>query len=215
MTEAAAKKGLSRPELWAVIRHADLNVPIGSGSPHGDLPRESFEERLGSKLDLTKEDARRLTHEYRRFLYLKAVSGAELTPSARVDQAWHLHMETPGDAWSRYCEQVLAGTVAHRTSLTDEEARAGYERTRRLYQQEFRQPPPGDIWPTDRETRRRILGNGMGVVGVALIIGAPVVRAFGGPEYLPGAMLVGTCILFLLANWFKKGSDIDQIARCA
>lgn len=215
MTDSAAKKGLSRPELWAAIRHADLHAPIRDGSPHGALPGESFEERLGSKLDLTKEDARRLTHEYQRFLYLKAVSGAALTPSARVDQAWHLHMETPGDAWPRYCEQFLAGTVEHRTGLTDEEARAGYERTRRLYHQEFRQPPPRDIWPTDRETRRRIIGNGMGVVGIALIFGAPAVRDFGGPEYLPGAMQVGTVILFLLANWFKKGTGLDPIARCA
>ena len=109
---------VSNSELWQAIK----NVPLPDVVTPKDWTRpsktETFQERLSSEHDLTEESARRLVEEYRRFLYLKAIDGGSLTPSERVDQAWHLHMEIAGEGWAQFCDEVLKFRIDHRTGLS-------------------------------------------------------------------------------------------------
>lgn len=170
---------------------------------------ESFADRLIQKHDFTKKSANRLEFEYRRFLYLKAIGGGRLTPSARVDQAWHLHLDT-GNSFAGFCDKVGAGKIGHFTGLAQEEARAGYQRTLLLYRREFGQQPPPDIWPTRRETRRLMVSRAMAVAGIGLFIGAKVIEVSGGDPYLMTAMGIGGFVALFLSIMISWGTDLEQ-----
>lgn len=209
MTDTASADGLSRPELWGAICRTELHVPIERRSWRGHMLHESFADRLMKEHSFTEKSANRLEFEYRRFLYLKAIDGGRLTPSARVDQAWHLHLDTD-DSFAGFCDKVGAGKIEHFTGLAQEEARAGYQRTLSLYHREFGQQPPPDIWPTRKETRRLMISHAMAVAGFGLFIGAMVVQGYVDNSYLKWAMGISGSVAVLLAAWIGWGTDLEQ-----
>jgi hypothetical protein len=174
---------------------------------------ESFADRLMKKHEFTERSANRLEFEYRRFLYLKAIDGSPLTPSSRVDQAWHRHMET-GDSFVRFCDMVSAGKIEHFTGLTQKEARAGYQRALSLYRREFGQQPPPDIWPTGREKRKLIIGRAMTAAGIVLFIGAVVTQKAGGDPFLSYAVGFGGFFALLFGGWISAKADVEKAASC-
>ena len=52
----------------------------------------TFERRLSRENGWSREYARRVVDEYRRFVLLAMEAGHVVTPSEEVDQAWHLHL---------------------------------------------------------------------------------------------------------------------------
>lgn len=81
---------LSDPKLWDVIRTWPL--PYWDEMDHGvSPPRRSirFEDSLRKAGDWTDLATEEITVAYRRFLYLKALTGETLTPPSWIDTAWH------------------------------------------------------------------------------------------------------------------------------
>jgi hypothetical protein len=205
---------LSNTSLWTAIQSASL--------PNEERPKGwftasqtmSFQERLSSKHDLTAESAWRLEDEYRRFLYLKVIDGGTLTPSKRVDQAWHLHIESPGGEWTRFCHEVLKRQVDHQTGLSRAEAKASYARLLDLYRGEFNEEPPSDIWPGVRERRRQAIGIGIVSTGFVICIIWPIVFwgfGYGNAGWEGFAVFAAS---MFLAHQVSKGTDLETVARC-
>lgn len=111
----------------------------------------SFEQALAEETGWSEERARAVSREYRRFLYLAAVSDAEVTPSIPVDKAWHLHLSYTRHYWEIMCPDILRRPLHHRPSAGGpaEEARhyEQYAATLALYLATFGQPAPESVWP--------------------------------------------------------------------
>jgi len=110
----------------------------------------SFEAALALRQRWSLGFASRVTDEYRRFLYLAAIAGVEVTPSQYVDEAWHLHLALPHYR-EIMCGKILGRPLDHRpgTGTPEDEARCErqYEQTLALYERIFEEPAPGDVWP--------------------------------------------------------------------
>jgi hypothetical protein len=109
----------------------------------------TFAARLARDNGWRAAHTERVIEEYRRFAFLAATAGHEVTPSDAVDQAWHLHLTYTRDYWQRFCP--LLGRELHHGPTAGGEAEhnrffAQYAETLRSYQLAFG-PPPADIWP--------------------------------------------------------------------
>jgi hypothetical protein len=183
-----------------------------------------FEEALAEVQGWHLHFAERVTDEYRRFLYLAATAGFEVTPSRTVDEAWHLHLR-----WRHYeevlCRQILGRPLDHRPAAGDpadqERCRRQYEKTVALYERAFLRPPPRDIWPEpiprdDRqgqESRRRgrKLGRGIAVgTGLAGI----AAYSFGYPMTALFLAVVATIIALLAHRVFRPRRRSRNGAGC-
>ncbi len=98
--------------------------------------------------------------EYRKFLYLAAISDRKVTPSRKVDAVWHLHLTYTQNYWDGLCDQILGGAMHHEPATGPAEAGRfadQYRYTHALYQREFGHPRPRKYW-----TRRPRDGTGQG-----------------------------------------------------
>ncbi len=115
----------------------------------------SFSRRLARENGWTLEYAEAVVAEYKKFIYLVAFSGEELTPSDQVDQAWHLHMTYTRSYWHELCRGILEKELHHLPTKGGgrEQARfhTQYARTLRIYAGEFGCQPPESIWPSVAE----------------------------------------------------------------
>jgi hypothetical protein len=132
---------LDRPALRATLLDMRIEPPD---------PGTRFETALARLQGWNPGFADRVTDEYRRFLYLAATAGFEVTPSQFVDEAWHLHLNLPHYR-DTLCGRILGRPLEHRpgTGTPDDEQRCArqYEETLALYERVFDEPAPHDIWP--------------------------------------------------------------------
>jgi hypothetical protein len=149
MSESAVLQASHRDDpAWASL----FSYSIGP-----DDAALSFADRLARENGWTAAHAARVIEEYKRFCYLAATAGHEVTPSDAVDQAWHLHLTYTRDYWERFCPQVLGRPLHH--GPTAGGAAEGhryftqYAETLRSYERAFG-PPPADIWP---DAARRLI----------------------------------------------------------
>ena len=199
---------LSDSELWQAVRDVPLPDVVTPKNWFRSSKTETFQERLSSKQNLTEESSRRLVEEYRRFLYLKAIDGGNLTPSKRVDEAWHLHMELAGEGWTQFCDEVLRFRIDHQTGLSKKELNENYARLFDLYRREFNQTPPSNIWPGESEKWRRVIGHAMSFGGLALIAFSWYFTEYRAVEV---AFALG---LFILGGAVAKDTDLERVANC-
>lgn len=110
-----------------------------------------FSARLARENSWNPAFALRVCGEYKKFIYLACISSDIVTPSADVDEAWHLHLAYTRSYWQDFCRDTLRRELHHTPTdggpEEDEKFRAAYERTLARYKQEFREEPPNDIWP--------------------------------------------------------------------
>jgi hypothetical protein len=110
-----------------------------------------FAARLARENGWSAEKAGRVIEEYRRFCFLAATAGHEVTPSDAVDQAWHLHLTYSRDYWERFCPDVLGAPLHHGPTAGGKEARHHhfqcYAETLRSYERVFGEAAPADLWP--------------------------------------------------------------------
>ncbi|HEV3026886.1 MAG TPA: TIGR04222 domain-containing membrane protein, partial [Planctomycetota bacterium] len=121
-----------------------------------------FSHRLARENGWSLEYAERVIGEYRKFLFLAAVSGKEVSPSDAVDQAWHLHLVYSRSYWDRLCTKVLKRPFHHEPARGGDEEKkrfqAAYLETLELYRSLLGQEPPEDIWarrPSEAESSTR------------------------------------------------------------
>ncbi|MBC8137569.1 MAG: hypothetical protein H8F28_16935 [Fibrella sp.] len=109
-----------------------------------------FSRRLRLENGWTEDYTRRVLLEYRRFLFLAAVSDNPVAPPDAVDQAWHLHMVYTRSYWDELCGEIL-GFPLHHGPTRGGQAEADkftdwYVRTLESYRVWFGEMPPADIW---------------------------------------------------------------------
>lgn len=114
-------------------------------------PELTFVRRLARENVWTPGFSKRVVREYLRFVYLACISEKPVTPSVAVDQAWHLHLCYTRSYWTDLCGETLERPLHHGPtrggSAEDARYRYQYEHTLRLYEREFGERPPPDIWP--------------------------------------------------------------------
>lgn len=132
--------------LWQRIADHPLDDP--------EQPLD-FTARLAREQGLSRSEAVALIEEYRRFCFLAVVAGIEVTPSAEVDEVWHLHLCYSRDYWQRFCPNVLGVSLHHGPtagrSVDGRRYRAQYADTLAAYAAYFG-PPPERYWP-DAQSR--------------------------------------------------------------
>jgi len=132
--------------LWSRLEAFGLDEP-GAGLP--------FSSRLARERGWTHAETSRVVREYRRFLFLAAVTGHPVSPSEAVDHAWHLHLLYTRSYWQDLCAQVLGFDLHHEPTKGghDESAKFTdwYVRTLESYRAHFDEDPPSDIWPSPEQ----------------------------------------------------------------
>ncbi len=110
-----------------------------------------FTSRLARDQGWDRGFARRVTGEYKRFLWLAMRAGHPVTPSEEVDEAWHLHLCYTRSYWDELCGKVLGKPLHHGPTeggrAEDEKFVDWYGRTLDSYRLHFGEEPPADIWP--------------------------------------------------------------------
>jgi len=129
------------PSLWQRV------VEAFGGA---DAATKAFADKLARKLGWSTPFALKAVAEYRKFVYLGMVSDFPVTPSKVIDQVWHEHqLFTQG--YRSFCSEILGRHFDHHPELipADEQLasyQAQYLGTLALYESEFNQDPPPDIW---------------------------------------------------------------------
>jgi hypothetical protein len=208
---------LTDPVLWETIQQWPL--------PHhreedksADPPRicDHFEHNLRMRGDWSDLSASRITEMYRRFLYLKALSGEPIAPSEVIDMAWHLHLEFPRN-YAALCA-TLGREIPHLTDLPRKERVRAYERGRALYEAEFDRPVDVDMWPSEWDQQlAKVVPWVMIAAFAAVWISALIADSIGG---LAGLLLFGGAIAALAWVGFHLVRRVveatpSQMARCA
>lgn len=105
--------------------------------------------RLSRENQWSLEFTQRAVAEYKKFLYLGAITSEIVSPSRIVDQVWHLHLLFSEPYWDGLCKDVLNKSFHHKpnTEKDDETFLKAYQKTLALYKNEFGDNPPEDIWP--------------------------------------------------------------------
>src|SRR5687767_7184782 len=119
------------------------------GPEKAQLP---FAQRLARENGWSMAHADRVMGEYKRFCFLAATAGHEVTPSDAIDQAWHLHLTYSRDYWEIYCPSVLGRVLHHAPTTGSAAARhqyfEQYAQTLKSYERVFGESAPADLWPS-------------------------------------------------------------------
>jgi hypothetical protein len=150
------------PQLWETF----LETPVEVGSGPGNLRAE-----IKNACRLNDREYDHVVHEYRKFIYLLAVTNERLRPSEIVDLIWKIHARNPAhllqkrrplpDWPPRYVERS-------RLRSWDPE----YALTLKHYQEKFGRKGPMLIWPSV------LLSRFLVIVGVLICASIPAM-AFG------------------------------------
>ena len=122
------------------------SLVIGSADAELD-----FTARLARENDWSRDFAEKVIRKYKRFLYMVATAGRQLTPSDEVDQAWHLHLVYTHSYWHELCRDILGFELHHQPTRggASEQGRFRdqYQLTLDYYREVFGEAPPADVWP--------------------------------------------------------------------
>jgi uncharacterized protein (TIGR04222 family) len=139
--------------VWGAGEHALWQRLCAHSFEHPDQGLD-FTRRLAREQGWTPTEARAAIDEYRRFCFLACVSSVDATPSAEVDEVWHLHLIHTRDYWSKFCPEVLQTTLHHGPTRGGNAERLRYRQqyadTLARYEQWFG-PPPERWWPSTNE----------------------------------------------------------------
>ena len=169
--------------IWVALTHYTIGPEAAA---------LTFADRLARENGWSAAKAARVVDEYKRFCFLAATAGHEVTPSDAVDQAWHLHLTYSRDYWERFCPEVLGRALHHGPTAGGAEARhryfEQYAETLKSYEDTFGEGAPADLWPKasqrlvdDPRARRvhprdafivsrRLVGRILLLLGVAFIL---------------------------------------------
>lgn len=131
-------------ELWQRLRSYSFPLQVGDSS---------LERHLIEKTRLGAAKAARAVEEYRRFLYLAAISGEPVAPSPLIDRVWHTHIQDTRAYVEGFSRDVVGKMIHHspgRTKAADDPA---YQRTLDLYAVEFKEQPFRKVWPSQHWLR--------------------------------------------------------------
>ncbi len=130
--------------LWARLEQYQIDDP-GSALP--------FSVRLAREQGWSENFTQRVIEEYKRFCFLAVTLPDGASPSAIVDEVWHLHLTYTREYWQKFCPDILGKSLHHVPTrgggLERRKHDDWYRSTRAAYQRRFGMPPPLDIWPLE------------------------------------------------------------------
>lgn len=113
-----------------------------------------FSRRLARDNNWGHGFALRCITEYKKFIYLCCTSEHSVTPSDAVDQVWHLHLTYTRSYWEDLCHAVCGRQIHHNPTkggnLEKLHFMNCYNQTLKLYESEFGEKPPHDVWLATR-----------------------------------------------------------------
>lgn len=133
-------------ELWNKIQAFELDA---KGSEF------NFTQRLARDNDWSLTYSSRVIDEYKKFIYLCCCDYGQITPSDAVDQAWHLHLTYTKSYWIDLCRKTLQREVHHNPTQGGSKEASKYSNCYdaiiEVYELEFNQKPPKEIWPSNEQ----------------------------------------------------------------
>ena len=182
--------------LWPRLAAFSIDAP-GASMP--------FTARLARDHGWSRDYARRVVDEYRRFVFLYLRAGHPCTPSVDVDEAWHLHLLYTESYWVDFCGETLGRPLHHgptRGGRADAAKHTDqYARTLASYETVFGAAPPADIWSPAGE--RMAAAQRPRVVRSAThwVVRKPAaVRTLHARLRVPTAWTLALCVAALLAT---------------
>lgn len=137
---------LSQLELWEKIRTFQLDDPTSA------FP---FSKKLAKENSWTTVFTNRAIEEYKKFIFLCCISPTGASPSTVVDEVWHMHLTYTDNYWNEFCKKILSKEIHHQPSKggnTENEKHINwYDETLKLYEKQFHNKPPADIWPVNQQ----------------------------------------------------------------
>jgi uncharacterized protein (TIGR04222 family) len=128
--------------LWKKIQAFSLDEPGAA---------ITFSSKLSSQQKWSPAYTQRVIDEYRRFIFLCAISPKGASPSKAVDEAWHLHLTYTHSYWIKLCREILGKDIHHIPSnggdAENHKHDDWYKETLTFYKNVFGTSPPADIWP--------------------------------------------------------------------
>ena len=151
---------LSDPELWERLDKFAIE----------DLGETVFFSKLTSENRWSGKTARQAIREYKKFMYLAALTEDRLSPPRAVDRVWHIHLTFTRNYWEEFCPNILGKSVHHDPSPPTREARSrdkeDQKKAQNLYAREFGAKPPRGLWT--KGYRKALAKAGLGIGALAL-----------------------------------------------
>ena len=110
----------------------------------------TFSQRLARENRWAHWYALEVIEEYKKFLYIMAVSGHPVTPSVEIDQVWHLHLLYTRHYWEDFAKYMPFEPHHGPTKGGSEENKKyndWYSKTLESYASIFGTNAPVNIWP--------------------------------------------------------------------
>ncbi|MEO5684975.1 MAG: TIGR04222 domain-containing membrane protein [Chitinophagaceae bacterium] len=111
----------------------------------------NFSRKLAVLQNWSPGFTKRVTEEYKKFIFLCCIAENGASPSKVVDEAWHLHLTYTTSYWIDFCKNTLGKEIHHHPSKggrdEDHKHEEWYKETLNLYENIFGMAPPTDIWP--------------------------------------------------------------------
>lgn len=211
-------------ELWNKIIDYDFDSPM----------REyGFSTRLANENYWTKNFTKKAILEYKKFMYLAAVSEMMVSPSEIVDVVWHQHLVFT-QSYSDFC-RVLGKQIQHVPSTHShadaEKFQQAKERTNRLYGSVFGEQPR-EVWDYPgmfdglQLKKAKLKIRGFVLIGILIFafmvipsywLLRPVYVQIGNPDFIIGyIILIGLAIsglqIYSRSRLSKMLKQIDE--RC-
>lgn len=127
--------------VWDKIQNFDFDAPMSE---------YSFSIRLASENVWTQNFTKKALLEYKKFMYLAAISPVMVSPSAIVDIVWHQHLIF-SESYQNFCK-LLGKTIQHIPSTHNradfKKFQEAKEQTKQLYETHFGNQPK-DIWENE------------------------------------------------------------------
>jgi hypothetical protein len=143
------KQNQTNAILWQSIQNFTID-DVNASFP--------FSKKLAKEQKWSTKFTQKAIQAYKKFMYLCCVSPNGASPSKIVDEVWHLHLTYTFNYWDVFCANVLQQKIHHFPtdgSIADNKKYKSWEQnTLHLYEKEFGEKPPSEIWLPDITKRK-------------------------------------------------------------
>lgn len=208
---------MTNQELWNKIEAFDFDAPI---SEYG------FSTRLANENYWTENFSQKAILEYKKFIYLAAISDWMVSPSTIVDTVWHQHLIFT-TSYADLC--TIAGKqIQHIPSTHNRNEFAQFKRAKELTQQLYESNfgyQPEELWNYEDmydslelpkaklKIRAFVL---IGLLAFALLITPlhfllkPAYVQIGNPDFLIGISIL-CLVAFAMLEWYNRNKLSDIV----